>query len=229
MANESDNQREDLAAEYVLGTLQGQARTQFEHLLREDADMRQRVHDWESRLFSLTDGIKPITPRKRVWQSIQKRINGSAKKGLWDHLGWWRAWGLAASVMLVFVSVLMVQQPQPVDTLPPSIAVLSNESSQAAWVVQADYNKNLMVAQALQVKHPGQGKAYELWMLPKGEPPKSLGLLPLTGKSSVVLTPEKRAILEKSDALAVSLEPATGSPTGLPTGPVLYQGKVLII
>ena len=229
MANDTDNQRDDLAAEYVLGTLRGSAREQFERLLREDADMRHHVHEWEARLFTLTDGISPVSPPKRVWKSIHKRIGGATRKGLWDHLGWWRAWGLAASVMLVFVSVLMVQQQQPIDTLPPSIAVLSDESSQAGWVVQADYNKNLIVAQALQVKDPGQDKAYELWMLPKGEPPRSLGLLPLKGKLSVALTAQKRAILERSGALAVSLEPATGSPTGLPTGPVLYQGKVLII
>jgi len=229
MANEANNNRDDLAAEYVLGTLQGNARIQFEHLLREDADMRKTVHEWEARLFPLTDGIHPIKPRKRVWKSIQQRINGTARTGLWDHTGWWHAWGLAASVMLVVVSVLMVQLQQAPEQLPPSIAVLSDESSQAAWVVQADYNKNLIVAQALQVKDPGQDKAYELWMLPKGEPPKSLGLLPLQGKRSVSLTSEKRAVLERSGALAVSLEPAGGSPTGLPTGPVLYQGKVLII
>lgn len=229
MADDINNNRDDMAAEYVLGTLQGNVRVQFERLLREDANMRKMVHEWEARLFSLTNGIPPIKPRKRVWKSIQKRINGTARSGLWDHLGWWRAWGLTASVMLVFVSVFMLQLQQVPEQLPPSITVLSDQSSQTGWVVQADYNKNLIVAQALQVKDPGQDKAYELWMLPKGEPPRSLGLLPLQGKRSVSLTPEQRAILDKSGALAVSLEPATGSPTGLPTGPVLYQGKVLII
>lgn len=229
MSSDANNHGDDLAAEYVLGTLEGHARAQFETLLREDASMRNNVHEWESRLFSLTDGISPVKPRKSVWNSIHKRIDRSVKTGIWDHLGWWRAWGLAASVMLVFVSVFMVQLQQPSEQLPLSIAVLSDESSQAGWVVQADYNKNIIVAQALQVKSPDQGKAYELWMLPKGEPPRSLGLLPLEGKRSVTLTAEKRAILERSGALAVSIEPATGSPTGLPTGPVVYQGKIMII
>jgi anti-sigma-K factor RskA len=229
MANDVDENREDLAAEYVLGTLQGNARLQFERMLREDADMRQRVHEWESRLFVLTDGIRTIKPRRRVWKSIQKRINPQARSGIWHHLGWWRAWGLAASMMLVVVSVYLVQLQQPPEQLPPSIAVLSDKSSSAGWVVQADYNKKLIVAQALKVSDPGKDKAYELWMLPKDEPPRSMGLLPLAGKRSVSLTEEKLAVLKRSGALAVSLEPSGGSPTGLPTGPVLYQGKILNI
>lgn len=229
MAAEDTTKPDDLAAEYVLGTLRGQARLQFEQLLRTDPQMRRRVHDWESRLFPLTDGLQPQKPPKRVWSAIQKRIQPQQKKGLWSHLGWWRAWGLAASVMLVFVSVMLLQVQQQPEPLAPSMVVLSDESATAGWLVKADMNKNILVAQALQVKSPGQDKAYELWMLPKGEAPKSLGLLPVDGQRQLSLSAEAKAVLQRSDALAVSVEPAGGSPTGLPTGPVLYQGKVLII
>jgi len=228
MANEVNDNRDDMAAEYVLGTLQGNARLQFESLMREDADMRKRVHDWEARLFPLTEGLTLAKPHKRVWENIQQRINPKAAptKG---RLNWWRAWGLAASLMLLVSSVYMVQLEQPLDTLPPTVAVLSDTTSQAAWVVQTDYNKNVMVAQALKVSDPGKNKAYELWMLPANEPPKSLGLLPLEGAKSVNLTEQHLAVLKRTGAFAVSLEPSGGSPTGLPTGPVLYQGKILTI
>ncbi len=228
MANDVKDNRDDLAAEYVLGTLQGSARLQFVSLMREDTDMRQRVHDWEARLFSLTDGLGHVKPHKRVWNHIQQRINpqlGSASK----HHGWWKAWGLAASLMLLVASVYMIQLQQPLDSLPPTVAVLSDSSAQAAWVVQTDYNKNIIVAQALKVADPGKDKAYELWMLPANEAPRSLGLLPLQGARSVNLTKQHLAILERTGALAVSLEPSGGSPTGLPTGPVLFQGKILKI
>jgi len=219
----------DVAAEYVLGTLQGNARLQFEHLLREDAQMRSEVVEWEERLFCLTEGITPVKPNKRVWKKIQQRINPSKEKGLWGSMGWWRAWGMVASIMLLVLSSYIVQQQSPLEPSLPTVAVLSDKSSQAGWVVQTSYEKGLMTAQALTVTDPGENKAYELWMLPKGEAPKSLGLLPLKGKRSLSLTPERLAVLKRSGALAVSLEPAGGSPTGLPTGPVLYQGKILII
>jgi len=222
-------QNSDLAAEYVLGTLQGTARLKFEHLLRQNPAMRQRVYAWEERLFCLTEGITPVKPRKRVWKNIHKRINPEKKTGLWGHLGWWRGVGVATSMMLLVLSVYIIQVEIPPEPGLPTVAILSDKSSQAGWVVQTSLDKRIMTAQALTVSDPGKNKAYELWMLPKGEAPKSLGLLPLKGKRKLDLTDERLAVLKRSGALAVSLEPAGGSPTGLPTGPVLYQGKILII
>jgi anti-sigma-K factor RskA len=66
------------------------------------------------------------------------------------------------------------------------------------------------------------GKALELWALPDGGSPVSLGLLPTQGEFHRVLTAAQRTALAGSKQLAVSLEPAGGSPTGLPTGPVLH-------
>jgi len=230
MAEQGTEMHGDLAGEYVLGTLRGKARLQFELLLQDDSSMRKRVHEWEERLFCLTDGITHIKPNARVWKGIDKRINpNSAGSGLWDRLGWWRGLGMATTMMLLVVSVYLLQlQDQPVPAV-PTIAVLSDQSSQAAWVVKADYSQLKVTAQALKVKDPGSDKSYELWMLPDGGQPKSLGLMPLVGKLSLNLTVEKLAVLKRSGALAVSLEPAGGSTTGLPTGPVLFQGKILQI
>ena len=66
----------------------------------------------------------------------------------------------------------------------------------------------------------------ELWMLPDGQPPRSLGVLPAGGIARVPLVGPSDAALADIPALAVSLEPAGGSPTGLPTGPVLYSGRI---
>ena len=61
------------------------------------------------------------------------------------------------------------------------------------------------------------GKAHELWALPEGGAPVSLGLLPHTGEHHRVLTPAQRAALAGAKQIAVSLEPEGGSPTGAPT------------
>jgi anti-sigma-K factor RskA len=69
-------------------------------------------------------------------------------------------------------------------------------------------------------------RALELWMLPDGRPPQSLGLVPATGIERVPLRSPVGVALQGIPALAVSLEPPGGSPTGAPTGPVLYTGRV---
>src|SRR5687767_11202980 len=69
--------------------------------------------------------------------------------------------------------------------------------------------------------------SYELWMLPEGRAPVSLGLLPGTGNAALPLDAEALAVLAQTMTLAVSLEPAGGSPTGAPTGPVLFTAPLL--
>jgi len=54
----------------------------------------------------------------------------------------------------------------------------------------------------------------------------SLGVLPVQdGKAEIALDSTHQSRLQQATVLAISLEPSGGSPTGLPTGPVLYTGK----
>ena len=71
-------------------------------------------------------------------------------------------------------------------------------------------------------------KVYELWMLPAEGSPRSLGLMPVNGESSeTVFSPALLDALRSAQGLAVSIEPAGGSTTGLPTGPVVYQASLI--
>ncbi|MGH8204486.1 MAG: anti-sigma factor domain-containing protein, partial [Steroidobacteraceae bacterium] len=65
-------------------------------------------------------------------------------------------------------------------------------------------------------------RARELWALPEGAAPVSLGLMPESGSIRLALDDRQRAALAAATNVAVSDEPAGGSPTGAPTGAVLY-------
>ena len=67
-------------------------------------------------------------------------------------------------------------------------------------------------------------RALELWAIPPGGAPRSLGVISASGATVV----RKREALEGADTLAVTLEQPGGSPSGNPTGPVLYAGKFTI-
>ena len=66
-------------------------------------------------------------------------------------------------------------------------------------------------------------------MLPNGAnaAPVSLGLIPGVGNAQLGLSAAQLAVLGNTATLAVSLEPAGGSPTGLPTGPVIFTAPLL--
>ena len=66
----------------------------------------------------------------------------------------------------------------------------------------------------------------ELLLPTGGAPPVSLGLIPATGNAALPLSAQALAVLAQSSALAVSLEPAGGSPTGQPTT-VLFAAPLL--
>jgi len=70
------------------------------------------------------------------------------------------------------------------------------------------------------------GKSYELWALPRGGAPVSLGLLPAAGRTERTLSEPQRVALLAADKVAVSIEPAGGSPTGSPTGPIVIVTNV---
>jgi anti-sigma-K factor RskA len=62
-------------------------------------------------------------------------------------------------------------------------------------------------------------------MLPGGDQkPVSLGLI-TTHENQTVLLPRPLAVaINRASGLAMSVEPKGGSPTGVPTGPILYKG-----
>ena len=57
----------------------------------------------------------------------------------------------------------------------------------------------------------------------------SLGLIPGAGEATLPLLAAQIDVLVRTSTLAVSVEPAGGSPTGAPTGPVIYTAPLVAI
>jgi anti-sigma-K factor RskA len=71
-----------------------------------------------------------------------------------------------------------------------------------------------------------QGRVTELWLIPAGKAPRSLGLVS-NDKSNTVTVPEDvRAALVAGSVLAVTLESAAGVPHAAPTGPIIAKGAI---
>lgn len=219
-----------LAAEYVLGTLHGRARKRFERLALNDAELRKCIRYWEHQLIELHDSVEPVIPPRQVWNKILMRIapREARKPSMWERAGFWQTTSFAM-IALIAVTLLNAEKilKQPDVPIAQYVTVLATEASQAAWIVRIYPSAQRVTVQALKSTQPGLHKAFELWMLPDGgASPKSVGLLPASGEKDLELNSPLLEVLLNSKALAVSLEPAGGSPTGLPTGPVLYTGKI---
>lgn len=208
-----------LAAEYVLGTLRGRARDRFERWLDDDVatrreSARRAVHRWENRLVHLADSLQPVDPSPRVWRELRARI-ATRRAG-----PRWQSWAVAASVLLVMVATWLGFEATRSDW--QTTAQLRESTSRVVgWEVALDRSQGAIRVEARNPPPLDAGRAHELWALPAGGQPVSLGLLPRQGVVERRLTAPQLAALASSRQLAVSLEPAGGSPTGAPTGPVL--------
>jgi anti-sigma-K factor RskA len=223
--------RDKLAAEYVLGTLQGAARARFQSLMRYDPGLRSVVADWEGRLTPLAHAGADIAPPERVWQALSKRLAGEPRRTRWwESLALWR--GLAATGAALALALAIMIGISPESEPPMSmIAVMNDTQGRPAMTVswpsmQAVRDRPFLRIRVIQ-EHPvmASGTAWELWMLPGGEgSPVSLGLITTDVDQVMELKPELAARIERASGIAMTVEPKGGSPTGQPTGPMVMKG-----
>ncbi|MEO8836849.1 MAG: anti-sigma factor [Caldimonas sp.] len=216
-----------LAAEYVLGTLRGGARRRFEALLPAHSELHQATLAWHERLMPLTGVLAPVQPSSEVWRRISDRLDRrkDARAGsAWQRLAFWRGLTAFATVAAIGLAVLLAN-PSPVP--PPIVVVLAATSaapsgvSAAAIVASISGDGATLVTRAITPVAVRPDRSLELWAIPAGGAPRSLGLLPV-GSGTVAL---RGKVLAGAETLAVTVEPTGGSPSGKPTGPIVYSGK----
>jgi anti-sigma-K factor RskA len=221
--------RERLAAEYALGTLRGRARARLRRWMREDAALARAVGEWEARLSPLAEAVRPVRAPARVWSEIEARLGGRPSASWWDRVAFWRPFGLLASgamaALLAVVALLPAGRPPPVEPTPAAyIAVLSDPKTQRPVLVATAARQDARLSvRTLDPAILVSGRSLELWAVPRQGGPKSLGLLDAE-HATLKLAGNADRVLGDVPLLAISLEPRGGSPTGAPTGPVLYSG-----
>jgi anti-sigma-K factor RskA len=229
MKLKNDRLREAFAAEYVLGTLSARARRRFESHLRHDPALRSLVSRWEQRLTPLADSLPPVHPPRRVWHAIQRRLFADAVGPKWNNLRWWRFSALAAGMTALVFALLLFRadESQPPDAMVTVMAEVSTQrpAMTVSWEPERSGARVLRI-RVIGHAEMGPDTAWELWMLPGGEQaPVSLGLITTHETQTLTVPPELASRLDQAWGMAMSVEPRGGSPTGQPTGPVLYKGQ----
>ncbi|MFZ0693308.1 MAG: anti-sigma factor [Alphaproteobacteria bacterium] len=232
MARPDPEMRQLMAAEYALGTLRGAARRRFEKLRADDAVYCRDADEWENRLNLLAEAVPDVVPPDSVWRRIEQGIDMSTVRSWWNSPGFWRGVSAVSAAAAAALLALFIQTrpvPPPAPAIPSQVAVLNDQQQLPAWIIRSDFAGHVVSVESLRPQDQPAGTSYELWLIPstKGQPPVSLGLIAGSGDKKIALNPRQFDSLRNAAAMAVSLEPTGGSPTGLPTGPVLYQGALV--
>jgi anti-sigma-K factor RskA len=170
-------------------------------------------------------------PSENVWKRIRleldrERDSRAVEAQRSAPVRRWRAFAMAgafATVAAVAISVTTVLNMRATPEI-RYVAMLADDKSAPGMLVTFDPRHNTLTLKRLAGSPEGAEKSLQLWALPPGSGPRSLGVLPqgavvrLTAAESQVQVP----------ALAISLEPKGGVPAGSgPTGPVLWKGAVV--
>ena len=243
---------ERLAAAYALGTLRGPARRRFETLAQQHPALRAAVLTWENHWRGLTEIQASHTPSSAVWTRIDNlvqaesvRARAASHKDMhaatsaqpmpwWNAMRMWQGAALASLVMAALVVVNFRQETSEVAIVSPHrpstavtevVAVLADAQAQAQLVVSYSSHDNALLVLQVGAYRTAADKDLQLWALPAGRAPISLGVLARDGHMQI---PLRGLTLAAMPALAVSLEPLGGVPNQAgPTGPVLFKGSVI--
>jgi anti-sigma-K factor RskA len=215
--------RDLLAAEYVLGSLETEDAREAARLLETDAAFAASVRRWEVRLAPLAAHAPPVEPPEDVWTRIVASTRTTTGEvipfAFRRRLRVWQGGAAIAMAVAASLAAFIVLRP----AAPSRVAVLAPISGGTPVLLATEQAGGVLVIQASGAITVPSDRDLELWALAKGDTrPRSLGVLPASGRR---LT----AALPLDTQLLVSLEPRGGSPTGQPTGPVLYGGTMTAV
>jgi anti-sigma-K factor RskA len=222
--------RDQLAAEYVLGTMPALVRRRFERLIASDPACRRAVEEWTARLGPIDDSAEIEEPPAQIWQAIERRLAlppapapapAQTGSGWLASLAFWRGATLAAVALAAAAILYVAVRPPPAPAT--VVAILSDDKGDPGWVALVEPRGGDVAVAPIRQVAIDAAHAFELWAIAGGKP-HPLGLL-ATQPSRPLLV--EAALVPRDGVLAISEEPAGGSPTGLPTGPVRYKGVVL--
>ena len=230
--------RDDLASEYVLGTLSSARRREVEQRLPHDAALRTAVHHWHERLLPLTALAEPVDPSPQLWNRIEgsialaaaplsvRKVDAAAASNWWDNLKLWRGLagtGFAAAAVLAAVLVTRMGAVPPAPQY--MVVLVAPQDKAPGWVIQASSTKQLSLIPLGQTVVPVE-KSLQFWT--KGDNwsgPVSLGLV--KPGQTIQIPLDKLPPLQPNQLFELTLEPVNGSPTNKPTGPIQFIGRAV--
>jgi anti-sigma-K factor RskA len=231
MRYESEPLQDRLAAEFVLGNLRGAARSRLVTMMRSHPGLRDKVAQWEERLFPLVMRAPKIKPPPRVWRAIHARISPHSSVGFGAR-AWWRrlaTGGFAAAALAALVTIAVAPPREPAFTM---VAVLNDARARpgilVSWTPRQAANRQIAVRILAHPEMPPD-TSWQAWLVSgPGAAPIPLGFI-TTDETQVlkVSSAAAKALLQGAASIGVSVEAKGGSITGRPGGPYVFEGPVL--
>jgi anti-sigma-K factor RskA len=226
------------AAELALGLLEGDERSTALRRLLADRGFAAEVETWRGHLAQLFDLWPEVPVSGDVFGRVERSLDGppavpatvpTPRRWMWPAMTGLSSLA-AAGLLLVLVTRPVappVAAPRPVATapVPATMLVAAVTPGKGGAPMTAVYDPASGAMRVTQQAMADARRSAELWVIASDGVPHSLGILPASG-GQMPVNAANRVRMAAGATLAVSLEPIGGSPTGLPTGPVVATGAL---
>jgi len=236
MTDERENDREALAAEHALQLLRGDELRQASALAGSDPGFAREVARWRGRLAPLFGEVEAVDPPDAMWTRIEQATasagNSSKVVMLRRSRALWRGVAAGMTALAAAFGLILLERPpqQPVavqrPAAPPLVAMLGDTDKNMKVVASWDPASRRLVLAVAGDMPADPSHAHELWVIPEGGKPRSLGTMAAGKQMHMRLADALAQLLQQGATIAISVEPPGGSPTGAPTGPVVASGSL---
>lgn len=230
-------ERDQLAAEYALGLLEGEELLGARGLMASDPAFAGQVAFWESRLAPLLDDIAGAQPDESLWARISAQIDavpGGEVVSLKARVRFWQRAAAGAAIAATGAVALLVVQPQsPGLQSPGTVSPTMAQGPLVASIPIGDTPLRLGVTylpdrQEMLVSASGLSADgvhdHELWLVPPEGELRSLGVVRPGEEARVRLDPELAGLIRDGIPMVLTREPLGGKPVGQNAGPVVAEG-----
>lgn len=227
--------RENIAAEYVLGTLDADERRAVSARRNVDPALDAEITGWEQRLSPMLSEVSPASPRAELFKDVVSRIDSdqilpkAAILSLKRQVSVWKTATVGAAAIAASICAFIVGTGNLTTQMAPLkgqsfVGVFQDNDKLPRFVMSINLEKRELTIRPVDAALP-EGKTYQLWIKQDelGPRPKSLGLLASkeqpTRKELAQFTPA----LLKQATFGISIEPEGGSVTGQPSAGALHS------
>lgn len=234
------------AGEYVLGVLNAEERRQAQARIASDPAFARLVEAWEERFSAWLLRAPAVAPSAHVWPRIRTQLGWPAieaphRGGLWNSTAFWRGTTALAAAAAVAAVAIALRPPIPQPVPPPvvvqpapsageaaarPVTVLARDDGSTAWIAAIDLARGKISMAPVPSPADASGLVNELWVIPQGQAPISLGFVSNEKAHTIDVPAAIRSAVAAGATLAVTLEPQAGMPHAAPTGPIVAKGGI---
>ncbi|MBT3197542.1 MAG: hypothetical protein HN344_07445 [Gammaproteobacteria bacterium] len=213
-----------LAAEYALGTLEGEARADFQQKMGGDSALREEVQQWENHLGGMIAAVPEVQPPSQLWSGIEQRLGWAeapVSEGFWASLRLWQGVSAVATAAVAVLALLLINATP----LKPEMLYLVQDQGRTEWIVNASHSQGQLAMRAVEPPHLPEGEVCKLWIRGTDGRLHSLGTLPHEGELVLPLAKLREQLLSIDAELLVTVEKQHSTVNTVPAGRVVSQGK----